>query len=466
MTTSIGSGSDSPRELATRPVLHFTAARGWINDPLGLTWHDGEYHLFYQYVPGGVEWRPEQTWGHASSPDLRTWRELPVAIAPELGEVGVWSGCIVKPSAEQSGTAEAGVMFYTGVYEPDLAVGRVRGARPEKSDWVTWRRTDLEIVAPSTLEVTTFRDPWVVADGGGWLMVVGAGLADGTGCILGYTSTDLEDWTYSGVVASRHTSEQDPVWTGGVWECPQLIAVDGRWVLLLSAWQDGRGLEEMYAVGDLLDGVFVPRFWGQLTYGEHFYAGSVFTDSAGRPGVIHWLRGVEDLEAQWAGAHSLPQLLHLDGDVLVASVHPEIVGTLAESRSGSPVDAPVVLGDVGVLTWELPLHGGTRGRGNLVLGSDCGDSLVCEVTAEAVWLRVGRKVTSIPVAASRLTGGSATGGAAPSPTSVITLVIDRSIVEVLTRDGITASALPNPGQGWHVFSADGSLTWRGLVAGS
>ena len=64
----------------TRPRLHFTARTGWINDPLGLSFHGGRYHLFFQYVPGQTQWGPEQCWGHATSDDLLHWIEQPVAL--------------------------------------------------------------------------------------------------------------------------------------------------------------------------------------------------------------------------------------------------------------------------------------------------------------------------------------------------------------------------------------------------
>jgi L-lactate dehydrogenase complex protein LldG len=82
---------------AARPQIHFTVREGWINDPLGLTWHEGEYHLFFQFVPGQTVWGPEQRWGHATSEDLLHWTEGPVALEPGDGDDGVWSGSVVVP---------------------------------------------------------------------------------------------------------------------------------------------------------------------------------------------------------------------------------------------------------------------------------------------------------------------------------------------------------------------------------
>ena len=78
-----------------RPLLHFTPQRGWINDPYGIVFRDGLYHVFFQYVPGRMEWAPNCHWGHASGPDLLSLTEGPVAISPETVMMGcgldVWS---------------------------------------------------------------------------------------------------------------------------------------------------------------------------------------------------------------------------------------------------------------------------------------------------------------------------------------------------------------------------------------
>ena len=71
-----------------RPLIHFTADSGWINDPHGITYRDGEYHAFFQYIPGITHWAPNCHWGHAVGIDLLSLRELPVAIAPGDGDGG------------------------------------------------------------------------------------------------------------------------------------------------------------------------------------------------------------------------------------------------------------------------------------------------------------------------------------------------------------------------------------------
>lgn len=79
----------------SRPRVHLAPPAGWINDPLGLTYRDGVYHAFVQLNPHGCAWAPECHWGHATSPDLLTWTQQPVALSPGDGDTGCWSGCVV-----------------------------------------------------------------------------------------------------------------------------------------------------------------------------------------------------------------------------------------------------------------------------------------------------------------------------------------------------------------------------------
>ncbi len=121
--------------------------------------------------------------------------------------------------------------------------------------------------APPDLPLHTFRDPFVLRDGDGWRMLVGAGLDDGAACVLTYTSPTLTDWTYAGVLCQRVSSPDDPVWTGTAWECPQLVEVGGRHVLVVSVWADDQTHYVAAAVGDLTDGRFEAERWQRLTYG-------------------------------------------------------------------------------------------------------------------------------------------------------------------------------------------------------
>jgi beta-fructofuranosidase len=326
----------------TRPHLHLTVDEGWINDPLGLTYHGGKYHLFFQYVPGQTEWGPHCHWGHATSDDLLQWSLEAVALAPGEGDDGCWSGCLVALPDEPA------AMFYTTVSLDDIQVGRVRVAHPVDANWTSWEK-EKGIVAelPAGLEAIAYRDPFVFHDGERWQLLMGAGLADGTATALVHSSEDLQSWRYDGQLASRHTSDIEPLWTGSVWECPQLFPLGDKWVLTVSVWEPAVPHYEAYAVGSYSEGRFTPEHWGRLTYGPSYYAGSTFTDADGRRGLIYWLRGVDDVEGRWASANSIPHVLSLlDGETVVAEPHPNLkarrlAGTALETGIPATVSALV-----------------------------------------------------------------------------------------------------------------------------
>jgi beta-fructofuranosidase len=297
-----------------RPTYHFTPRKGWINDPLGVTFRDGRVHLFFQYVPETTTWRPGCHWGHATSTDLVTWDEQPPALAPGDGDGGCWSGCVV---------ADAELMLFTSVNQPNLAVGRVRSARPVDGTWQQWTKGSFVVDLPDGVQATSFRDPFVWWDDGCWRMLVGAALPGGIAAALTYTSTNLTTWSYDGVFAQRHTSERAGAWSGSLWECPQLVSVDGADYLVVSVWDDGVLHYVACARGTSRAGRFEVAGWQQLTYGS-YYAATLFRDDEGRTGLVHWLRGVGDVDEGWMGALSVPHRLTVQDGVLVASPHPRV----------------------------------------------------------------------------------------------------------------------------------------------
>ena len=231
-----------------RPVLHFTANSGWINDPHGITFRNGQYDVFFQYVPGQTVWAPNCHWGHAVGPDLMSLQERGVAIAPGEGDGGIWTGSLVT---DDEGQARA---FYTSTSAPDYGIGRIRVATPRDEEWLDWRKGEFVADAPPGLDILAYRDPFVRREADAWRMFVGAGLSDGTAMALSYTSDDLDTWDYAGVALQRSTAETDPVWMGALWECPQIFELDGRAVMVSSVWDADVLHYAGYAVGTYDDG--------------------------------------------------------------------------------------------------------------------------------------------------------------------------------------------------------------------
>jgi len=391
----------------TRPQFHFTAESGWINDPHGITFHDGRYDVFYQYVPDSMIWSPNCHWGHAVGSDLFSLRHLPVALAPGDGDDGIWTGSLIQDGNEGA------TIFYTSTSAPDHGLGRIRTASANDDDWVQWDKGPVVAEAPHDLDVAVYRDPFVFRDGDQWRMFVGCGLRDGTAAAVGYRSGDLEVWTYEGIAASRSRDERSPVWTGSLWECPQLFELDGRHVLVTSVWDDDVLHHVAYGVGTFENGRFTADAWGQLTYGRSYYAPSFFRDADGRPCLTFWMRGVRDAAEGWSSAHSVPHVLSLDGTALVARPHPDL-----DAYLGPIVDSDADLGLAGDVRWE------PRPGDELIVRS--GD----------------RQVLRLEVAGGSLVvfGGVDTW-AMPHDGGAIRLVLDGPTAEISTGSGIIGSTI-------------------------
>ena len=375
---------------AVRPLAHLTAPRGWINDPLGLTAHDGRYHLFFQHVPDSTEWAPECRWGHAVSDDLVTWEHRPIALEPGDGDDGIWSGSI---AIDEDGEAR---LYYTSVQVPDFGIGTIREARPVDRTWDTWDKGEVIATLPPELDAIAFRDPFVLRDRGTWRMLVGTALADGTAAAASFSSPDRTAWTYDGLAAQRPTTATAPVWTGTLWECPQVFEIDGSHVLVTSVWDADALHHVAYAVGEYAEGRFVPHTWNQLTFGPGYYAPSFFRDDEGRPCLIFWIRGARDEDAGWTSALSIPHLLHLDGDRLHAEPHPGARRRVPEIAAEHP-QRPLELKDwdptrqellvtdpTGVETVLRSVEGGIKAT-----GPDGSQTIPCETGAPAEYLLDG-----------------------------------------------------------------------------
>jgi fructan beta-fructosidase len=203
-----------------RPQFHFSPKKNWINDPNGLIWFDGQYHLFYQTNPFGDQWG-HMSWGHAVSPDLIHWQELPVAIA-EDERVSIYSGSVVvdwhHSSGFGDGTQPPLVAIYTGCPRtPDAD-----GAYPQAQELArsndrgrTWHKHSANPVLRTTHQ--DFRDPKVFWHAGTsrWVMVV---VLPALHRAQFYGSTDLKQWALL-------SEFEAPLAGQGIWECPDLIAL-------------------------------------------------------------------------------------------------------------------------------------------------------------------------------------------------------------------------------------------------
>ncbi len=425
------------RSVRLRPRLHFTARQGWTNDPHGIVHVDGKYHMFFQYNPYGVTWSPKCHWGHAISDDLITWEEADVALFPEDGEVGCWSGSVVIDG-------RGPVIVYTSIAAEDWERGRIALARSRSSmrDWVRDPVQPVIEGPPKGLDIVAFRDPHVRYEGGWWKAIIGAGRTGSRGCALQYSSRDLETWVCDGIVAGQPTTGWS-VHTGAVWECPQLLQIGEDWVMIMSAWEDHVPHDVNYAIGDY-DGkaTFTARRYGRFSHGTELYATTTFRDTEGRSCAMSWLRERGNLAPEgspWCSALSLPHVLSVVNGVLTVSQHPALelllatTSELGDAAPGGLLDAPVP-----GYVWRLRFGVSDYPAGGFSV-SVTGDRQSFSVNAAGESLAVtddrGAVLLMMPVSA---------GNAAD-----VDIVVDADILEVTVSgtEGVAATRIPAIGSG-------------------
>lgn len=181
-----------------------------------------------------------------------------------------------------------------------------------------------------------YRDPSVWREDGFWRMIVGSGLTGVGGTVLLYRSSDLRNWEYERPLLVGDQTRREPVWTGTMWECPQLFPLDGKHVLLISVWHERRTLYPAYITGTYTDGEFTPEHMGVLDPGSH-YAPQTLLDENGRRILIGWLREQRPPEAAaaqgWSGAMTIPWILGLGKDGSLRYTPAPELATLRQQHS-------------------------------------------------------------------------------------------------------------------------------------
>jgi len=316
-----------------RPQFHFSPPSMWMNDPNGMVYFEGEYHLFYQYYPNDTVWGPMH-WGHAVSTDLVYWTQLPIALYPDdLGYI--FSGSAVVDWNNSSGFGVDGrpplVAIFT-YHNPDLAKAGGKDHEYQGIAWSndrgrSWNKYPGNPVLPNAQKLQDFRDPKVFwhAESQQWVMALSA-----RDHVQFWASTNLKDWAFLSDFGREWGAH------GGVWECPDLVRMtvqgsdDVRWVLILNLNPGGPqgGSGTQYFVGDfdgkrfVLDTSFARtlREKGALWVdsGADNYAGVTWSDvpaEDGRTLFIGWM-GNWDYAQQvptstWRSAMTLPRELRL-----------------------------------------------------------------------------------------------------------------------------------------------------------
>src|SRR4051812_31331668 len=309
-----GADAARPFDEPFRPQFHFTPQRNWMNDPNGLVFFDGEYHLFHQYNPEGDTWG-HMSWGHAVSPDLVRWEHLPVALKEEDG-VMIFSGSAVVDRDNTSG-------FGTGGKPPLVAIytGHGKGKQTQNIAWSSDRgRTWTKFEGNPVIDINSaeFRDPKVFwhAPTKKWVMVVSR---PDQRKVLFFGSKDLKKWEQVGEFGPQGEVR-------GIWECPDLfeLPIEGdpqnqtRWVLVvnINGGTPAGGSGCQYFVGTFDGKTFTnanPKetvLWAD--YGADFYAAQSWSDlPRGRKRtwiawMSNWQYANQEPTSPWRTAMTVP----------------------------------------------------------------------------------------------------------------------------------------------------------------
>ena len=304
-----------------RPVFHLSTRSGWLNDPNGFSFYNGEYHLYYQYNPYSSHW-DTMHWGHAVSKDLLHWKYLPAALAPDhlYDRDGCFSGSAVTlPDGRL-------LLMYTGVMKEAQPVGKPKDVQTQciaVGDGIDFEKYEgnpvlTEADIPEGSSRYDFRDPklWQEPDGS-YRCIVSNRAPDGTGQLLMYSSPDAYNWNFLSVLIENRGR------FGAMWECPDFFELDGKHVLLTSPmdmlpkdfeYHNGNGSLCLTGVFDPERNRFIEETDQAIDYGIDFYASQTILSEDGRRIMIAWMQNWDTCNLHmenrlWCGQMTLPREL-------------------------------------------------------------------------------------------------------------------------------------------------------------
>ncbi len=328
-----------------RPVYHHTPLYGWMNDPNGMVYKDGEYHLYFQYNPYGSKWG-NMHWGHSVSTDLVHWNHLKPAIARDtLGHIFSGSTVVDKDNTAGYGN-NAMIALYTSASDEH---GQIQCMAYSTDDGRTFTKYEKNPVLVPFDGLKDFRDPkvfWYEPDKK-WVMIVSADKE-----MRFYATQNLKDWEYMSAFGKGYGAQPNQ------FECPDFIQlpVDGnknkmKWVMLVNinpGCMFGGSATE-YFVGDFDGKEFTcdtkPETVKWLDYGKDHYAAVCISNTGERIISIPWMSNWQYANVtpirQYRGANGLPRELSLytkDGQIYVAAdVVKEVEALRKDTRSFDPI---------------------------------------------------------------------------------------------------------------------------------
>lgn len=437
-----------------RPQVHFSPKESWMNDPNGMVYYNGTYHLFYQYYPDSTVWGPMH-WGHATSTNLVQWTHRPIALYPDsLGYI--FSGSAVVDKQNTSGFGQNGQAPLVAIFTHHDPAGEKAGRNDYQVQSLAYSldsgRTWTKYAGNPVLKnpgLKDFRDPkvmWYEA-GRKWIMAVAT-----YSQILFYSSPDLKNWT------KESEFGKDLGAHGGVWECPDLLSfeLNGKkeWVLLVNLNPGGPngGSATQYFVGDFDGKTFTASHsdtrW--LDYGPDEYAGVTWSNTGDRKIFLgwmsNWLYGQVVPTARWRSAMTVPRDLSLKqvgNEVYVASQPSKELDVIVSKplvyenlQVQNRLDLKTKVKEV-VAPCRIEMSLDNLASYSLVLSNDAGEELVVGFDKDSNQFYIDRSRAGDTSFHQAFATRSVAPRIATASSMTMTLVIDVSSVELFADGGLS-----------------------------
>jgi fructan beta-fructosidase len=398
-----------------RPQFHFTPEANWMNDPNGMVYFEGEYHLFYQYYPDSTVWGPMH-WGHAISTDLVHWEHLPIALFPDSAGC-IFSGSAVVDQNNTSGLGIDGLAPMIAIFTYHDFVGEKAGTTTFQNQGIaysidkgrTWKKYGEPVL--KNPGIRDFRDPKVMwhTDTQKWIMTLAV-----QDHIEFYSSPNLIDWTRESGFGKELGAH------GGVWECPDLmqLKVEGsdqkEWVLFVSISPGGPngGSATQYFVGDFDGKNFTTNQnetkW--IDYGTDNYAGVTWSnipETDGRTLFIGWMSNWQYATVvpteKWRSAMTFPRELTLSTNNIIKSI-PVRELELLRSKNAKIINKKIngsydLTGEIPFSIYNAELNFDFKLETleqsvQIVLSNDVGDKVLIDVDALNQMISIDRTASS------------------------------------------------------------------------
>ena len=365
---------DTTNHERFRPLYHHTPLYGWMNDPNGMFYKDGVWHLYYQFNPYGSQWE-NMTWGHSTSKDLMHWDAQPMAIESD------WLGAIFSGSAivDKENTTGFGRNAVVAMYTSAGAAQTQSIAYSADGGQTFTKYAGNPVI---TFNAPDFRDPKVFwhEPTGKWIVVLAVGQE-----VQFYSSKNLKEWKYESSFGREYGNHD------GVWECPDMLCFGEKWVLLLNINPGGPfgGSATQYFVGRFDGHTFTcedsPSETKWMDYGKDHYATVTFHNAPeGRivalPWMSNWQYANQVPTQQFRSANGLPRDLGIKttgGETILTSIPSKEVTAQRGKKVKQPTEACEIIIDV-------------KGTADIVLSNAKGEQVTMRYDAQKQEFRMNR----------------------------------------------------------------------------